>query len=200
MSASNEERLVGELRDGNRASFEHLVRTHGGRMLAVARRITRDEEDATDAVQDAFLNAFRSIDTFEERSSLETWLHRIVVNSALMKIRTQQRRPEISIEELLPDYDSDGLRLEPETELVSIETVLEQGETRDFVHSAINKLPDNYRNLLLLRDIEEYNTRETAELLEITPGAVKTGLHRARAALKSLLDPIMCGEISEVGS
>ncbi len=200
MSASNEERLVGELRDGNRASFEHLVRTHGGRMLAVARRITRDEEDATDAVQDAFLNAFRSIDTFEERSSLETWLHRIVVNSALMKIRTQQRRPEISIEELLPDYDSDGLRLEPETELVSIETLLEQGETREFVRSAINKLPDNYRNLLLLRDIEEYNTRETAELLEITPGAVKTGLHRARAALKSLLDPIMCGENSEVGS
>lgn len=199
MSASNEERLVGKLRDGNRASFEHLVRTHGGRMLAVARRITRDEEDATDAVQDAFLNAFRSIDTFEERSSLGTWLHRIVVNSALMKIRTQQRRPEISIEELLPDYDSDGLRLEPETELVSIETVLEQGETREFVRSAINKLPDNYRNLLLLRDIEEYNTRETAELLEITPGAVKTGLHRARAALKSLLDPIMCGENSEVG-
>lgn len=199
MSASNEERLVGKLRDGNRASFEHLVRTHGGRMLAVARRITRDEEDATDAVQDAFLNAFRSIDTFEERSSLGTWLHRIVVNSALMKIRTQQRRPEISIEELLPDYDSDGLRLEPETELVSIETVLEQGETREFVHSAINKLPANYRNLLLLRDIEEYNTRETAELLEITPGAVKTGLHRARAALKSLLDPIMCGENSEVG-
>ena len=199
MSASNEERLVGKLRDGNRASFEHLVRTHGGRMLAVARRITRDEEDATDAVQDAFLNAFRSIDTFEESSSLGTWLHRIVVNSALMKIRTQQRRPEISIEELLPDYDSDGLRLEPETELVSIETVLEQGETRKLVHSAINKLPDNYRNLLLLRDIEEYNTRETAELLEITPGAVKTGLHRARAALKSLLDPIMCGENSEVG-
>lgn len=199
MSASKEERLVGKLRDGNRASFEHLVRTHGGRMLAVARRITRDEEDATDAVQDAFLNAFRSIDTFEERSSLETWLHRIVVNSALMKIRTQQRRPEISIEELLPDYDSDGLRLEPETELVSIETVLEQGETREFVHSAINKLPANYRNLLLLRDIEEYDTRETAELLEITPGAVKTGLHRARAALKSLLDPIMCGENSEVG-
>lgn len=200
MSASNEERLVEKLRDGNRASFEHLVRTHGGRMLAVARRITRDEEDATDAVQDAFLNAFRSIDTFEERSSLGTWLHRIVVNSALMKIRTQQRRPEISIEELLPDYDSDGLRLEPETELVSIETLLEQGETREFVRSAINKLPDNYRNLLLLRDIEEYNTRETAELLEITPGAVKTGLHRARAALKSLLDPIMCGENSEVGS
>ncbi len=199
MSASNEERLVGKLRDGNRASFEHLVRTHGGRMLAVARRITRDEEDATDAVQDAFLNAFRSIDTFEERSSLGTWLHRIVVNSALMKIRTQQRRPEISIEELLPDYDSDGLRLEPETKLVSIETVLEQGETREFVHSAINKLPENYHNLLLLRDIEEYDTRETAELLEITPGAVKTGLHRARAALKSLLDPIMCGENSEVG-
>jgi len=197
--ASNEERLVRKLRDGNRASFEHLVRTHGGRMLAVARRITRDEEDATDAVQDAFLNAFRSIDTFEERSSLGTWLHQIVVNSALMKIRTQQRRPEISIEELLPDYDSDGLRLEPETELVSIETVLEQGETRELVRSAINKLPDNYRNLLLLRDIEEYDTRETAELLEITPGAVKTGLHRARAALKSLLDPIMCGENSEVG-
>ncbi len=167
----------------------------GGRLLAVARRMLRDEEDARDCVQEAFLQAFRSIDKFEARASLGTWLHRIVVNAALMKIRARERRPEEAIEELLPQFDADGLRLEPEAELaVSLETQLASAETGAAVRRAIDRLPAGYRNLLLLRDIEGYDTEEAAALLGLTRGAVKTRLHRARAALKTLLEPIMRGE------
>ena len=84
------------------AAFEQVVRAYGGRLLAVARRIVGSEEDARDVVQDAFLNAFRSLDRFEGNAKLSTWLHRIVVNAALMKLRTRKRKPEQSIETLLP--------------------------------------------------------------------------------------------------
>ena len=84
------------------ASYEQLVRTYGGRMLAVARRLVRNEEDARDCVQEAFLQAFRNIEKFEQRASLGSWLHRIVTNAALMKLRARARRPEESIEDLLP--------------------------------------------------------------------------------------------------
>ena len=191
----DEKPLVARLRAGDDASYERLVRTYGGRMLAVARRLLRNEEDARDCVQDAFLQAFRHIDKFEERASLGSWLHRIVVNAALMKIRARERRREDSIEDLLPQFDADGHRLEPEAELAeSLEISLERRETSEFVRRAIDQLPEGYRNLLILRDIEGYDTEEAAALLGLTPGAVKTRLHRARAALKSLLAPIMRGE------
>ena len=193
VDVSNEKDLVARLRAGDRASFERLVRAYGGRMLAVARRLLRNEENARDCVQEAFLQTFRNIKNFEQRASLGSWLHRIVVNAALMKLRAGGRRPEESIEDLLPQFDADGLRIEPEAELaVSLER-LESAKTREAVRRSIDQLPDGYRNLLLLRDIEGYDTEETAALLGLTPGAVKTRLHRARAALKSLLEPMMRG-------
>ena len=191
----DEKQLVARLRAGDDASYERLVRTYGGRMLAVARRLVRNEEDARDCIQEAFLQAFRHIDKFEERASLGSWLHRIVVNAALMKIRARERRREDSLEDLLPQFDADGHRLEPEAELgVSAETLLERAETREAVRRAIDQLPEGYRNVLLLRDIEGYDTAEAAAVLGLTAGAVKTRLHRARAALKSLLAPIIQGE------
>ncbi len=192
MDVSNEKHLVARLCAGDRASYEQLVTTYGGRMLAVARRLVRNEEDARDSVQDAFLQAFRNIEKFEGRSSLGSWLHRIVVNAALMKIRARSRRREVSLEDLLPQFDADGNRIAPETELVvSVEKLLESREIREFVRRAIDQLPERYRNVLLVRDIEGYDTKETAALLGLTPGAVKVRLHRARAALKTLLEPIM---------
>ena len=192
---SDDKHLVARLREGDEASYEQLVRTYGGRMLAVARRFLRNQEDARDCVQEAFLQAFGSIDRFEERSSLGSWLHRIVVNAALMKIRAQKRRPEESLDDLLPQFDADGSRPEPEAELaVPLETLLERSQTRELVRRSIDRLPEGYRNLLILRDIEGYNTQEAAALLGLTSGAVKTRLHRARGALKSLLEPMMQGK------
>jgi RNA polymerase sigma-70 factor (ECF subfamily) len=187
----DERELVARLQVGDGASYEQLVRTYGGRMLAVARRLVRNEEDARDCVQEAFLQAFRNIEKFEQRASLGSWLHRIVVNAALMKLRARARRPEESIEDLLPQFDADGQRPEPAL-AVSLE-LLESREAREAVRRSIDQLPDGYRNVLLIRDIEGYDTEETAKLLGLTPGAVKTRLHRARTALKTLLEPVMRG-------
>lgn len=186
--------LVVSLQAGEAAAFERLVREYGGRLLAVARRMLNSEDDARDAVQEAFVTAFRSIDRFEGKSQLATWLHRIVVNSSLMKLRSQRRKREQSIEDLLPAFVANGHQANPGPRWSnSALATLERQETQAQVRSSIAELPDSYREVLLLRDIEELDTDTVAELLGITTGAVKVRLHRARQALKTLLDPLFGG-------
>lgn len=184
--------LVAGLKAGDAQAFETLVRTWMPNLLRAARRFLRSEEDARDAVQDAFVSVFKSIGRFEENAQLSTWLHRILINSCLMKLRTRRRHPEEDIEALLPRFLEDGHQVTPSTPWSeSAETMLERSELRDIVHSSIDQLPDPYRVVLLLRDIEELSTEETAKLLGVTPNAVKVRLHRARQALRTLLDPHM---------
>jgi RNA polymerase sigma-70 factor, ECF subfamily len=186
--------LVGRLRAGDPEAFETVVREYGGRMLAAARRLVGTEEDARDAVQEAFLAAFKSIHSFAGAARLSTWLHRIVVNAALMKLRSRRRRREDSIEELLPRFRDDGCWSEsPATWDMPSDGVLERRETRAVVRRAIERLPASYRTVLMLRDIEELDTDETATALGTTRNAVKIRLHRARQALKTLLDRELLG-------
>ena len=186
----DESKLIERLKAGDDDAFEELVRAHGGRMLSVAKRMLRNEDDAGDAVQDAFLSAFRAIHRFEGGSQLGTWLHRIVVNAALMKLRTRRRKPEEPLDPLLPRFLDDGHLENPaQTWTRSADQVLESEETRKLVLDRIAELPETYRTILLLRDVEDLDTEETAKALEISPGAVKTRLHRARLALRELLDP-----------
>jgi RNA polymerase sigma-70 factor (ECF subfamily) len=153
-----------------------------------------NEEDARDAVQDAFLSAFRNLDHFEGHARLATWLHRIVLNAALMKLRRRQRKPEQSIDHLLPSFRDDGHHVEPVTEWRdSSAQLLQRQETRSLVREAISRLPENYRTALVLRDIEGLDTREAAEMLGITEPVLKTRLHRARLALRGMLDPLVRG-------
>jgi RNA polymerase sigma-70 factor (ECF subfamily) len=192
-----ERKLVARLKAGENAAFEELIRDHGGRMLAVSRRFLPSEEDARDAVQEAFGSAFRAIDGFEEQARLSTWLHRIVVNSALMRLRTRRRKPEQSIEGMLPGFLEDGHMERPASPWrTGGADALERQELRAMVRDKILELPEGHRNVLLLRDIEELDTAETAALLEISAGAVKTRLHRARQALRELL----AAELSEDAS
>ena len=186
----SEAELIARLRDGDDAAYEELVRDNSPRLLAVARRFLRNEEDARDAVQEGFLSAFKALDRFEGGSKLSTWLHRIVVNASLMKLRSKKRKPERSIEEILPAYKADGHPeefFEPWRE--TGEDAAAAKEERELVRKFIDELPDNYRNVVLLRDIEGIDTEDTAKMLDLTPGAVKTRLHRARLALRQLLDP-----------
>ena len=193
-AVSNDMALVESLRAGDGAAFERLVRDYGGRLLAVARRMLPSEDDACDAVQESFITAFRSIDRFEGKSQLATWLHRIMVNAALMKLRSQRRKREQPIEDLLPTFVADGHQAKPGPRWSnSALASLERQETQAQVRACINELPDSYREVLLLRDIEEFDTDTVAEMLSITPGAVKVRLHRARQALKTLLDPVFGG-------
>src|SRR5262249_36256773 len=144
--ASDESALLSGLRAGDEAAFERLVRGESGRLLATARRILSNEDDARDAVQDAFLSAFRALDSFEGNARVSTWLHRIVVNAALAKLRRQLRKPERSIDDLLPKYLADGHQADPAVEWrESGEAALQHDETRALVRQAIDQLPETYR-------------------------------------------------------
>jgi RNA polymerase sigma-70 factor (ECF subfamily) len=190
--STSEADLLSRLRAGDDIAYEQLVRDETKHLLAVARRLLRNEEDAQDAVQQAFLSAFRALPAFNGQSRLTTWLHRIVTNVALMKLRTRGRQPEDSIEDLLPTFLEDGHHVEQFSEwALPADAKMLRRETRARVRAAIETLPDSYRTVLLLRDIEELDTEETAHALGVNPNTVKIRLHRARQALLKLLKPGM---------
>jgi RNA polymerase sigma-70 factor, ECF subfamily len=191
-SPSDDAGLLARARAGEEDACATLVRRHGRRLLAVARCFLRIEEDSADAVQDAFLAAFRSLDRFAGDAALGTWLHRIVVNVCLSKLRARARRPEVCLDDLLPAFDDTGHHRRPvrswdEHALARLTRL----ETRAQVRACIDRLPLPYREVLLLRDIEGLGTAQTAEQLGINAGAVKTRLHRARQALRTLLEPLV---------
>ena len=188
-NSADEEHLLAALRTRSASAFEVLVRSHGGAMLAAARRLLRVEEDARDAVQDALLSAFRGIGDFQGDARLSTWLHRIAINAALMKLRTRQRKPEQPIDELLPKFAENGAVLHSAPAWCSGESMLQRRQLCEVMQRCIDQLPESHRTVLILRDIEELDTDQTAQLLGLSPGAVKVRLHRARLGLRGLLDP-----------
>ncbi len=187
--------LVERLKQGDEQAFEHVVRHYGGRLLAVARRILPEEEEARDAVQEAFVSAFQSIASFRRGALLSTWLHRIVVNAALMRLRASRRAVIEGLEDLLPRFDENGHHVRPGLPWRAAPD--EQHLRKELcagVRRAIDALPSGYRTVLVLRDVEGLATRETAALLGWTENAVKIRLHRARQALRTLLEPVMAAE------
>jgi RNA polymerase sigma-70 factor (ECF subfamily) len=184
---------VDRLVASDEAAFEELVRTHGPRMLAVAGQYLPRRADAEDALQESFVNVVRSISTFKRASSLETWLHRIVVNCALMTLRRRRRKPETKLEESALDASavSPWRRWPPP----SAHEVLANEEMSRVVRTSMDLLPDVYRSVLLLRDVEALELKEIAELLDVKIATVKSRLHRARHALQSAVGP----RLSELG-
>jgi RNA polymerase sigma-70 factor (ECF subfamily) len=183
---SAEQRLVAKLKAGDSAAFEELVRVHGPRMLALARRYLPRETDAEDTLQDAFMSVFRSIGTFAGESRLTTWLHRVTVNAALMRIRARSRRPET----LLGDVKVEVMA-EPRGELAWASTateVLSRQETRDAVRRSLDRLQEESRIVVRLRDIEGMDLREISRLLGIGVNTVKSRLSRGRLALRTVLE------------
>ena len=121
---------------------------------------------------------------------VSTWLHRIAVNAALMKLRTRRRKPEEPIDGLLPAFREDGHHLEQFASWAEpADVMLTRQENREVVRRAIDELPESYRTVLMMRDIEGLDTEETAGMLGTTPNAVKIRLHRARLALRTKLAP-----------
>lgn len=188
MDHVDESTLLEGLRSGDEWAYELMIRTYGGRMLAVARGLLRHEEDARDCVQSAYVSAFTGLGNFKGGCQLSTWLHRIVVNAALMKLRTRRRKPEESLEPLLPTYLDDGHHTEDFTEWAAqADRLLEQKQIRAAVRAAIETLPESYRTVLMLRDVEEMSTEDVASRIGVTPNAVKIRLHRARQALGTVM-------------
>ena len=177
----DEATLLARMQAGDDAAFEACVRAYCSRLLVVVRRILRNEEDAQDAVQETFLAAFKQIGGFQGLSSLGTWLHRIAVNAALMRLRHRQRHPEQSIENLLPHFGDDEHQIDPPALWKDCPGIgpSTPGGLRELVQHCIGKLPEMSPTVLLLRDIEGMDTDETARLLDTSAGVVKTRLHHA---------------------
>lgn len=188
---SKDVNLVERLRRGDDTAYEEFVQTFGGRLLSTARRFLTVEDDARDALQNAFLSAVKAIHNFKGDSQLSTWLHRIVVNSALEILREKRRRAEsqqVQIDELLPQFEADASWPNDRVGEIPTHVVFEASETRALVRKCIDQLPDRYRVVLMLRDIEEFDTDEVASMLGLTQSNVKVRLHRARQALKTLIE------------
>lgn len=188
LNTYDDDELLVNLRAGVPEAYRQLIERHGGRMRAVARRIC-GEDEANDCLQDALLQAFRKIESFQGKSSLATWLHRIVVNASLMRRRKTSRLAEVSLDALMPVFDATGCRVEPAYSLLEVPDLAERAEVRDAVLNAMGQLPDDARQIILLRDVQGLDTDQTAKELNISISAAKVRLHRARAALKRLLQP-----------
>jgi RNA polymerase sigma-70 factor (ECF subfamily) len=194
ISLEAESILVDRIRAGDQHACTRMVTLFGPQMMTVARRYMRCDDDCNDAVQDAFISAFNAIDRFEGDARLFTWLHRITVNSCLMKLRTASSSRETSIEELLPTLIGSAYQARWPVAMNDPSTEIEIDETRRMIRQAIDKLPQADRAVLMLRDIEEMDTAATAARLDMSECNVKRRLRRARQSLCSRLEPMMANE------
>jgi RNA polymerase sigma-70 factor (ECF subfamily) len=186
---STELELLAALRQGAAGALETVAERYGPRIYRLAFGVTRNQADAEEVLQDVLLTLARKGALFEGRSALSSWIYRITTNVALNKRRGKRREVETPLEDLLPTFQADGHRAgdrawlladwsqNPEEELLS-------GERRQVLERAIDSLPEHYRAVLVLRDVEGLSNESVAELLDDSIASVKSRLHRARMALR----------------
>jgi RNA polymerase sigma-70 factor, ECF subfamily len=194
----SEDDLVARARERDEFAIRALIQRHNRRLYRIARGILRDDAEAEDALQDGYLKAFSHLDSFAGDAAIGTWLCRIVMNEALGRLR--QRRPMIdwnSMEEAgMPGaeiirFSTDAARPDPERALA-------QRQIRGLLERAIDRLPDDFRIVLIARVVEEMSVQETAMLLGIRPETVKTRLHRARQLLRRAIEEQVGPAVTEV--
>jgi RNA polymerase sigma-70 factor (ECF subfamily) len=184
--ADDESRLVAAAKSGDLNAFDQLVSRYERKIFRLALRITQNREDAEDTMQEAFLKAYEHLNAFQGDSRFYTWLVRIAVNQALMKLR--KRRPnQVSLDEPTETEDSELFK-EIADWGPSPEQRFAQTELHEILDSAISGLEPDYRNVFILRDVEGIPTEETAQLVGISVPAVKTRLLRARLKLRQKLN------------
>ena len=178
-SEITDEEVVERVRAGETALFEVLMRRHNQRLYRAARAILGDDSEAEDVMQDAYVRSYQHLDQFDGRARFSTWLTRIAVNEALARLHKRQR---------LVDIDSASGSMESSMKLESKTASPEQEvmthTLRAVLEAAVDRLPDAYRSVFMLRDIEGMSTAETSECLDLSEGLVKVRLHRARALLR----------------
>jgi RNA polymerase sigma-70 factor (ECF subfamily) len=184
---SDELKLVRAAKAGDIGAFEQLVHRYDRNVFRIAQHITQNREDAEDVVQDAFLKAYENLNNFQEQSKFYTWLVRIAVNEALMRLR--RRRPErmVSLDEEIKT-DEDSMPREVADWSPNPEQLYTQSELRDILTKTIQGLPSSFRTVFVLRDVEGLSTEETAEALDLSIPAVKSRLLRARLQLRERLN------------
>ena len=174
----SDEDVVARVRGGDSAVFEILMRRYNQRLFRAARAILRDDADAEDAVQQAYLAAYAQLDQFAGAARFSTWLTRIAIREALGKLRTRKRRGEV---ELDVQQEETMMKDEPDE---TPEQYANRRELSGLLEAAVDQLPEIYRVVFMMREVEQLSTSECAEVLELSEEAVKVRLHRARAMLR----------------
>lgn len=177
-----DEEVVARVRAGDLALYEVIMRRYNQRLYRTARAILHDDVEAEDVMQDAYVRAYTHLEQFAGRSSFSTWLTRIAVHEALTRLRSRNRHPQVDVTE----YDGEISMKTPSSSL-DPEKSASTGQLREFLEEAVLKLPENYRTVVMLRDIEELSTAETAEALDLTEENVKIRLHRGHGMMRNLL-------------
>ncbi len=178
--------LVKLAQQGDNRAFDELVKRYENKVYRLTFKILRHEDDAGEAMQDAFMSAYRGLKNFKSDSTFSTWLYRVATNAALMKYR-KRRDGHISLEQS-QSYDEDADRLEiPDWSALPDEDLL-TGELDDILAEGLSRLPDELREVFVMRDIEELSNSDVAERLQLTVPAVKSRLHRARLQLRDRLN------------
>jgi RNA polymerase sigma-70 factor (ECF subfamily) len=181
-----DQELVKLAQGGDNRAFDELVKRYENKVYRLAFKILRHEDDAGEALQDAFMSAYKGLKNFKADSTFSTWLYRVATNAALMKYR-KRRDGHVSLEQS-QSYDEDADKLEiPDWSALPDEDLL-TGELDDILAEGLSRLPDELREVFVMRDIEELSNSDVAERLQLTVPAVKSRLHRARLQLRDRLN------------
>jgi RNA polymerase sigma-70 factor (ECF subfamily) len=177
--------LIAEFQKGKQSSFEELIQRYSNKVFSLASRLTRNTEDAEEVLQDVFVTVFRKIAGFEGKSSFSSWLYRVTVNAAFMKLRKRRQDPSVSLDEILTHVSIVPALKSHENS--HVDSVSIRHQMREALEQAISKLPDEYRPVFILRDIDGLTSREVGKILDLTVPAVKSRLHRSRLMLRRKL-------------
>jgi RNA polymerase sigma-70 factor (ECF subfamily) len=182
---TEEQALITRAQQGEVEAFEHLVTAYEARVYRLALKLTNEPADSMEIVQDVFLTVYTKLSSFKGEGAFASWLYRIAVNAAYMKLRARKRREEVSLDAGLPAFTAEG-RLRPDVadwSQIPEETVL-RGEATRQLQQAIAQLPPDYRVVFVLGDTEGLSHREIGDMLALSVPAVKSRLHRARLFLR----------------
>lgn len=187
MTTKTDRELVGEFTNGSHEAFEELVSRYTQKAFGLALRITRTREDAEEVLQDVFINVYKKIDGFEGKSTFSSWLYRIVVNASFMKLRKKRQNHRMNaIDDLCP-AERDSVRNAADASVLGMEELAANKEILEALSDAIARLPDEYRPVFVLRDVDGLSTKQVGKMLNLTAPAVKSRLHRSRMILRKRL-------------
>ena len=184
----SDKRLLDAIDSGDKAAFTELMRKYEGRLYNFGLKVCKNVTDAEDLVQETFVNVFKSISGFRQETTLKNWIYKIAANACWQMRRKSKFAPEkeLSLESFMPEDHASIDKAPPAWASQPIEQLLNR-ELSDRIRTAVNELPERYKLVLVLRDMEGFSTQETATILEITEQNVKVRLHRARLFLREEL-------------
>ncbi len=187
-TSSPEKRLLESLKRGDQDAIREIIQKYHDKLFSVANRICNNPADAEEILQDVYMIALSKIDRFEERSTLSTWLYRITVNAALMKLRSQRHnKSNIPIDGYTALLGEDENVLRFDADMRSPDETLMTKEFCEQIRDSVETLPEIYQSVFFLRDVEGYSIKETSKMLHTTPAAIKSRLHRSRFFLREKL-------------